>query len=152
MATFFGSMEEMKKVFNKFDKNGDGKICRDELKSIISALSSQPPSSGEIDQIMMVMDKDGKGYIDLDEFIAFQGITGTDGDDNRIGNEELKDAFDFYDLDKNGLISANELHAVLKRLGEECSLSDCKRMISKFDDNGDGNVDFDEFKKMMTNA
>ncbi|KAK8569095.1 hypothetical protein V6N13_106973 [Hibiscus sabdariffa] len=152
MAIFFGSVEEMKKVFNKFDKNGDGKICREELKSVLSALSSQPPSSDEIDKIMTVMDRDGKGYIDLDEFIAFQGSAGVDGEENRTGNEELKDAFDLYDLDKNGLISANELHAVLKRLGEECSLSDCQRMISKFDENGDGNVDFQEFKKMMTNA
>ncbi|KAK8694371.1 hypothetical protein V6N13_071925 [Hibiscus sabdariffa] len=152
MAAFFGSVEEMKKVFNKFDKNGDGKICREELKSILSALSSQPPSSDEIDTIMTVMDRDGKGYIDLDEFIAFQGTAGLDGEESRTGNEELKDAFDLYDLDKNGLISANELHAVLKRLGEECSLSDCQRMISKFDENGDGHVDFQEFKKMMTNA
>ncbi|KAG8482865.1 hypothetical protein CXB51_024180 [Gossypium anomalum] len=65
MATFLGSIEEMKKVFNKFDKNSDGKICRKELKSILSALGSRP-SSDEVDQIMLEMDKDGNGYIDLD--------------------------------------------------------------------------------------
>ncbi|KAK6266647.1 hypothetical protein QUC31_017484 [Theobroma cacao] len=138
-------MEEMKEVFNKFDKNGDGKISRDELKSILSALGS-PPSSDEVDRIMSMMDKDGNGYVDLDEFIAFHGtnINGN-GDDSQY-------AFDMYDLDKNGLISANELHAVLKRLGEKCSLSDCRRMISQVDKDGDGNVNFEEFKKMMTNA
>ncbi|MBA0578549.1 probable calcium-binding protein CML23 [Gossypium raimondii] len=152
MASFLGSVEEMKKVFNKFDKNGDGKISRDELKSVLTALGSAP-SSGEVDRIMSEMDKDGNGYVDLDEFVAFQQTNINDDDgEAQCGNKELKDAFDMYDLDKNGLISANELHAVLKRLGEKCSLSDCRRMISQVDKDGDGNVNFDEFKKMMTNA
>ncbi|XP_021296616.1 probable calcium-binding protein CML23 [Herrania umbratica] len=152
MASPLGSMEEMKEVFKKFDKNGDGKISRDELKTILSALGS-PPSSDEVDRIMSMMDKDGNGYVDLDEFIAFHGTNiNSNGDDSQCGNKELKDAFDMYDLDKNGLISANELHAVLKRLGEKCSLSDCRRMISQVDKDGDGNVNFEEFKKMMTNA
>ncbi|XVE72204.1 hypothetical protein DITRI_Ditri11bG0020400 [Diplodiscus trichospermus] len=150
MASFLGSREEMKKVFSKFDKNGDGKISRSELKSVLSALSSAP-SSDEVDRIMSEMDKDGNGYVDLDEFIAFHG-TNITGDETQCGNKELKDAFDLYDLDKNGLISANELHAVLKKLGEKCSLSDCRRMISQVDKDGDGNVNFEEFKKMMTNA
>ncbi|KAK8639288.1 hypothetical protein V6N13_137676 [Hibiscus sabdariffa] len=140
----------MRKVFNKFDKNGDGKISREELKSVLGALGSTP-SSDEVDRIMWAMDKDGNGYVDLDEFIAFQG-TSVNGDDAQCANKELKDAFDMYDLDKNGLISANELHAVMKRLGEKCSLSDCRRMISQVDKDGDGNVNFEEFKKMMTNA
>ncbi|XVF82748.1 hypothetical protein PTKIN_Ptkin16aG0074400 [Pterospermum kingtungense] len=148
MAAFFGSTQEMKKVFKKFDKNGDGKISREELKSILGALGSTP-SSDEVDRIMSEMDKDGNGYVDLDEFIAFHG-TNINGDETELGDKELKDAFDMYDLDKNGFISANELNAALIRLGETCSLSDCQRMISQVDKNGDGNVDFEEFKKMMT--
>lgn len=146
MAGFLGSKEEMKEVFNKFDKNGDGKISREELISILSALGSAP-SSDEVDRIMSEMDKDGNGYVDLEEFMAFQR-TETNG--HETGDKDLKDAFDLYDLDRNGVISASELHAVMKRLGEKCSLSDCRRMISKVDNNGDGSVDFEEFKKMMT--
>ncbi|XVE78661.1 hypothetical protein DITRI_Ditri13aG0164500 [Diplodiscus trichospermus] len=151
MASSLGSIEEMKKIFNKFDKNGDGKISRDELKSVLSALGSAP-SSDEVDRVMSEMDADGNGYVDLDEFIAFHGTSSNNGEDSQSGDKELKDAFDMYDLDKNGLISANELHAVLKRLGEKCSLSDCQRMISQVDKDGDGNVNFEEFKKMMTNS
>ncbi|XVF71448.1 hypothetical protein PTKIN_Ptkin12aG0038300 [Pterospermum kingtungense] len=151
MAGFLGSVEEMKKVFNKFDKNGDGKISRDELKSILSALGSTP-SSDEVDKIMSEMDKDGNGYVDLDEFMAFHGTDANGGETEPCGEKELKDAFNMYDLDKNGLISASELHAVLKRLGEKCTLSDCRRMISQVDKDGDGNVNFEEFKKMMTHG
>lgn len=136
--------EEVRKVFDKFDKNGDGKISRDELREILRALGSERTSSEEAKKVMAELDKDGDGFIDIAEFADF--YCGSPG-----STKELKDAFDMYDLDKNGLISAKELHAVLKSLGEKCSLKDCSKMISKVDVDGDGNVNFEEFKKMMAN-
>lgn len=97
---------------------------------------------------MAEIDKDGDGYIDLNEFADFhrcnpEGSTGGGGD------KELRDAFELYDKDKNGVISARELHAVMKSLGEKCSYRDCCKMISSVDEDGDGCVNFEEFKKMM---
>lgn len=147
-ATSFGSLEEARKVFNKFDKNGDGKISADELKDIISALSSKT-SPEEVERVMQEIDKDGDGYIDFDEFVEFHmGGASSSGD----GSKELKDAFDLFDVDKNGLISVQELHSVLRKLGEKCSKNDCEKMIKKVDADGDGHVNFEEFKKMMTRA
>lgn len=143
-----GTMDDVKKVFNKFDKNGDGKISSSELKDVLSALGSDT-SSDEVKSIMVVLDKDGDGYVDLQEFAELH-VNGSDGDHS--SSKELRDAFDLYDLDKNGLISASELHAVLKRLGEKCSLNDCRKMIRSVDADGDGNVNLEEFKKMMTRA
>ncbi|CAN1122769.1 Probable calcium-binding protein CML23 [Linum perenne] len=95
--------------------------------------------------MMKEFDKDGDGYIDLDEFVGFIHSGGG-------GRKELKDAFDLYDMDKNGLISANELHAVMKMLGLKCSMGDCKKMIRQVDQDGDGSVNFEEFKKMMASG
>lgn len=149
-----GTMDEVQKIFNKFDTNRDGRISCDELRHVLRALGSET-SSDEVKRIMSEIDKDGDGYIDVNEFAEFH--SGSDGDHcdseaGAAGDKELKDAFDLYDLDKNGLISASELHAVLKRLGEKCSLSDCSRMIRSVDADGDGSVNFKEFKKMMTRA
>ncbi|XP_022143269.1 probable calcium-binding protein CML23 [Momordica charantia] len=142
-----GSMDEVTKVFNKFDKNGDGKISVNELGDALGELGGKV-SSDEVRRIMAEIDKDGDGFIDLDEFAEFhQDVSATGG-----GNKDLQDAFDLYDIDKNGLISAKELHSVLKRLGEKCSLKDCCRMISSVDVDGDGHVNFEEFKKMMTRS
>ena len=102
-------------------------------------------TSEEVKRMMEALDQNGDGFIDLKEFADFHCTEPGKDDSN-----ELRDAFDLYDLDKNGLISANELHAVLKKLGEKCSLNDCKKMISNVDVDGDGNVNFEEFKKMMT--
>ncbi|CAH8277307.1 unnamed protein product [Arabidopsis lyrata] len=143
-----GSMDDIKKVFQRFDKNGDGKISVDELKEVIRALS--PTASPEETVTMMKQfDLDGNGFIDLDEFVALFQIGIGGGGNNR---SDLKEAFELYDLDGNGRISAKELHSVMKNLGEKCSVQDCKKMISKVDIDGDGCVNFDEFKKMMSNG
>lgn len=143
----FGSMEDIRKIFNKFDKNGDGKISSDEVKDSLKELGVQT-TTDQVQYMMQEYDKDGDGYIDLDEFVEFiqHGGKDCDGDNNK----ELKDAFDLYDGDKNGLISANELHKVMKNLGLKCSMSDCMKMISQVDEDGDGSVNFEEFKKMMS--
>ncbi|XP_058079389.1 probable calcium-binding protein CML27 [Magnolia sinica] len=140
----FQNMEEIEKVFNRFDANGDGKISAVELGDVLRALGSSP-SDDELRRIMDEIDSDGDGFIDLKEFTAFHCAGAHDGG-------EMKDAFDTYDQDKDGLISAEELHEVLEKLGESCSVEDCKRMIKSVDSDGDGNVNFDEFKTMMTNG
>ncbi|KAK6125752.1 hypothetical protein DH2020_040507 [Rehmannia glutinosa] len=85
--------------------------------------------------------------VDLTEFKSFH-YGGSSGDENK--EKELKEAFDLYDKDKNGKISATELHAVLGSLGEDCSIKDCGRMIGSFDVDGDGCINYEKFKKMMT--
>lgn len=139
------SMDEVQKVFNQFDSNGDGKISVSELDNVLKALGSNV-SPDELTRVMADLDTDRDGFIGLDEFAAFCR-SGTD----EGGDAELRDAFDLYDSDRNGLISVKELHLVLNRLGMTCSPDDCKRMIGSVDSDGDGNVNFEEFRKMMTN-
>lgn len=141
-----GTMEEVEKVFSRFDKNGDGKISAEEFAEVLRALGSHT-SPDELTRIMSEIDTDGDGFIDLKEFADFHRATDSNG-----GLAELRDAFDMYDRDKNGLISASELHAVFKSLGEKVTLKDCSRMISSVDADGDGCVNFEEFKKMMTRS
>ncbi|KAB2084298.1 hypothetical protein ES319_A05G325700v1 [Gossypium barbadense] len=72
---------------------------------------------------------------------------------NGVESEEvLKDAFSVYDRNGNGWISAEELQEVLKSLGDECSMEECRKMISRVDNDGNGMIDFQEFKVMMVAA
>ncbi|XVF54331.1 hypothetical protein PTKIN_Ptkin05aG0172600 [Pterospermum kingtungense] len=65
--------------------------------------------------------------------------------------EEVKEAFDVFDENKDGFIDAKELWHVLVSLGfsTEVSEEDCKRMINGFDDDFDGRIDLTEFMKVM---
>jgi calcium-binding protein CML len=140
-------MEEVEKVFKRFDTNGDGKISVSELGAVLNSLGSSFSDDDELQRIMDELDSDHDGFISLAEFASFCSSGSEDG-----GASELRDAFDLYDQDKNGLISASELHLVLNRLGMKCSVDDCNRMIHSVDSDGDGTVNFEEFQKMMTTA
>ncbi|XP_075474552.1 putative calcium-binding protein CML18 [Primulina tabacum] len=134
--------QQLQNIFNKYDANGDGKISLHELGAILESLGSATPAD-EAAREMTELDSDGDGSIDFNEFKAFHCSGGGDN------NKELKEAFDLYDKDKNGKISASELHTVLRSLGDKCSIKDCRRMIGSVDVDGDGCVNFDEFIRMM---
>lgn len=137
--------EELEQVFKKFDVNGDGKISAEELGSIMGSLGS-PATEEELSIMIREVDSDEDGFINLQEFVALN--TKDVNYDEVLDN--LRDAFHVFDTDKSGSISAEELKDVLMSLGEECTLAECRKMISGVDSDGNGTVSFDEFKVMMT--
>ncbi|XP_052187213.1 probable calcium-binding protein CML25 [Diospyros lotus] len=136
--------EELKHVFNKFDVNGDGKISSSELGSILGSIG-HTATDAELEAMIRAVDADGDGFIDFDEFVA---LNTNDVDSDEV-LENLKEAFSVFDIDKNGSISADELQNVFRSLGEDCSISECRKMIDGADSNGDGLISFEEFKTMM---
>lgn len=147
---YLKDMDEVQKVFNRFDANRDGMISSDELAGVLRALGSDP-SDQEVDQMMAEIDSDKDGRVSLQEFAAFcNGDSGSQFS-AEDGERDLREAFEHYDQDGNGQISSTELHQILSRLGERCTVDDCARMIKSFDSDGDGYVSFDEFRKMMGN-
>ncbi|KAL4348387.1 hypothetical protein GQ457_17G014480 [Hibiscus cannabinus] len=137
-------LQELEQVFKKFDANGDGKISSSELGSIMGSLGQQL-SDEELQKMVKEVDADGDGFIDFQEFVELN----TKGVDSNEALENLKEAFSVYDLDGNGSISAEELHQVLQSLGDECSIAECRKMISGVDKDGNGLIDFEEFQLMM---
>ncbi|XP_022725733.1 probable calcium-binding protein CML25 [Durio zibethinus] len=137
-------LKELEEVFKKFDVNGDGKISSSELGSIMGSVGRRP-SEEELQKMIKEFDADGDGFLNFNEFVELN----TKGVDSDEVLENLKDAFSVYDIDGNGSISAEELHEVLKSLGDECSIAECRKMISGIDKDGNGMIDFEEFKVMM---
>merc|ERR1712224_803629 len=65
--------------------------------------------------------------------------------------QEIKEAFDLFDTDGSGNIDVKELTIAMKALGCEPKPGEIEKMISEVDDDGGGEIGFDEFLKMMTN-
>ncbi|XP_062000048.1 probable calcium-binding protein CML23 [Rosa rugosa] len=151
-ASSFAAMEvsnQFKQVFEVMDANGDGKISPVELSEVLCCLGYKNKSAAakEAEGMVREMDCNGDGFIDLDEFMNAVNVNDTKSN----GCDDLMDAFLIFDTDKNGKISAKELRRVLVSLGcERSSLKECKQMIKGVDKNGDGVVDFEEFRLMMT--
>merc|ERR1712129_433830 len=63
---------------------------------------------------------------------------------------EMRAVFDEFDEDKGGSIDAKELQRAMDSLGQTLSMQEVNDLILEIDANGDGEVDFDEFKVMAT--
>lgn len=59
--------------------------------------------------------------------------------------EHYKCAFDMFDVDRTGNITAIELVAVMAKVGVEITVEGATDLISKIDLNGDGIIDLREF-------
>jgi calcium-binding protein CML len=134
---------EMKQVFDKFDANKDGKISQQEYKAVLRALG-KGAMIGEVPKIFEVVDLDGDGFIDFREFMEVQRKGGG------VKSMDIQNAFRTFDSNGDGKISPEEVLEMLRRLGERCSLEDCRRMVRAVDTDGDGMVNMDEFMTMMT--
>ncbi|KAJ3697503.1 hypothetical protein LUZ61_001208 [Rhynchospora tenuis] len=136
---------EFREAFSLFDKDNDGFITKQELATVIRQLG-QNPSDEDVQEMIREVDADGNGTVDFPEFLALmeKKLKETDSED------ELREAFKVFDKDNNGFISASELRTVLMNLGENISDAEVDEMIKEADANGDGQVDYAEFVKMMT--
>ena len=64
--------------------------------------------------------------------------------------KEYQDAFEMFDKDKDGTITAKELANVMETLtGEKPSLNEINSMIKEVDLNSDGKIELEEFITLM---
>ncbi|KAF8402300.1 hypothetical protein HHK36_013252 [Tetracentron sinense] len=137
---------ELQRVFQMFDRNGDGSITKKELSDSLENLGIFIPEKDLI-QMIEKIDVNGDGCVDMEEFGAlYETIM-----DERDEEEDMREAFNVFDQNGDGFITGEELRSVLASLGlkQGRTIEDCKRMIMKVDADGDGMVNFKEFKQMM---
>ena len=71
------------------------------------------------------------------------------GHKKKEDDQQLRKAFQQYDKDGNGYITAKELREVMEGVGEQLSSKEVQKMINAADSDGDGRIDYTEFVKMM---
>lgn len=143
-------------VFSTFDKNGDGYITEQELQESLKSLGLSWEEK-HVASLVENLDSNKDGLIDLVEFQALYkqlgGLVGEGEEEEVVGvEEELREAFDVFDTNGDGQITVEELWLVMSSLGLGQGVDDCMSMIKKVDMDGDGKVNFQEFKAMMQSA
>ncbi|NWI37935.1 CALMS protein, partial [Picathartes gymnocephalus] len=136
---------EFKEAFSLFDRDGDGRVGTKELGTVMRSLGLNP-SEAELQAMVGELDADGSGTVDFPEFLSLMARKAKDTD----SEEEIREAFRVFDKDGNGYISAAELRHVMTNLGEKLTDEEVDEMIKEADGNNDGQVNYEEFVRMMT--
>jgi calmodulin len=134
-----------KESFKSFDKKGEDKIKVGDLEAAMKKLGHNIKPDW-LEKIEHMIDSEGTGYVEFDEFCAIVRKKAQDDEDER----ELREMFRILDKEKRGEVNTNELRWILKKLGDDLSEADIDDMIADVDTDGSGWVDYNEFYKLMT--
>jgi len=132
---------EYKQTFDMFDTDQSGRISTAELGQVMEQLG-QHPTETDLQAMVSEVDTDGDGEINFEEFLLMMAKKEND-------NDEIRAAFEIFDKNHDGFISPTELRTVMESLGEVLSEEDIDVMMKGADQNGDGQVSFEEFAVMM---
>ncbi|EXJ55571.1 calmodulin [Cladophialophora yegresii CBS 114405] len=97
----------------------------------------QNPSDSELQDMINEVDADHSGSIDFDEFLKMMSTTVKAQD----FAHETRAAFNVFDKDGSGTISADELRQVMKSLGENLTDEEIDEMIREADKDSNGTID-----------
>uniref|UniRef100_A0A8C2MVS3 EF-hand domain-containing protein n=1 Tax=Cricetulus griseus TaxID=10029 RepID=A0A8C2MVS3_CRIGR len=122
--------QEVREAFDLFDSDGSGTIDVKELKVALRALGFEPRKE-EMTKMISEVDKEATGKIKKDT------------------KEEILKAFRLFDDDETGKISFRNLKRVANELGENLTDEELQEMIDEADRDGDGEVNEEEFLKIM---
>ena len=134
----------LRKVFEQLDADGNGNLDYDELLRGLTSLYGEEYAKSETERIFTLVDGDKSGQIEFSEYL----IASVDKE-NLLKEDKLKATFSLYDKDGSGSISLEEFKEVLG-IGKKINPQVWDQMITEIDEDGDGEVDFGEFKTMMT--
>jgi len=135
-------VDNLKNIFKKLDRNGDGRLTYTELREGFETILGKYISEVELNNIIMYVDQDKDGYIEYEEFLRAALNKNT-----AISEENLKHAFNMFDDNKDGRLSAEEVKTILGTNNSEY-ITD---IIQEIDKNNDGYISFQEFSSLMLN-
>jgi calcium-dependent protein kinase len=93
---------------------------------------------------MRSVDLDGNGSIDYNEF-----LTATINREKILSQKNLELAFQAFDKDGSGKISTDEIMQIFNN-AELKDKSIFEKIVGEADENGDGEISYEEFKNLMT--
>ena len=131
--------EDLRNIFKEFDHSNKGVISKEDFKEQLEKIYGEIITNELADEVFEQLDLDNSGSISYNEF-----ITSVIGNRKNMTEERLENAFKMLDKDNNGLLSIDEIKSYF---GGENEI--WKEVLKDVDENGDGQIDFKEFHKIM---
>ena len=124
------------------DFDGNGCLSKGELSQAIAGASLASAAADIASWVELVFDSidtDGSGEIEYSEYLTAALDEGSYRSDSAI-----QAAFRVFDIDNSGKVSAREFARVLDVMHE-----DIVTFMGEFDADGDGEINFEEFKNIV---
>jgi len=140
-------IDKLRQTFMQLDKNGDGLLTVVEMKEGLekAGVENVPP---ELKAILMAVDSDGSGVVDYTEFLA-----ATLDKSVYMKEDVCWQAFRIFDRNGDGKIDKKEMSYVLNDDGVQGAAGrDIAQIMQDVDEDGDGEINFQEFMSMMKKA
>merc|ERR1719297_764513 len=147
LSSQFKSVADIKAAFKRLDANGDGQICRDEMRNGMRL------GDADLDVVFALGDLDGDGEISLAEFIRVMSPS-TATALARFRNafmtiEDVVSAFRIIDSNNDGSLSKAELESGMNSFGKKFTGKEIESVFALADVNSDGEINYGEFVSLM---
>jgi len=138
----------LRRIFHKLDANGNGTLSVEELVQGLGEAVGRIGADEEITRVLEQIDTDGNRSIDYTEFLAatFACKKGA------FRDEICEAAFSLFDGDGSGKLSLLELTEFIGLDINDDTLSNASTtasLLDKYDTDGDGTIDVEEFKRLL---
>ena len=147
-TTLYGyTYEYLTRVFNEY-KNENGSIDEDNLQLLVKQEFNKKLEKAEVKRLMLQIDQDGNGTLELDEFFQFI----RDLEKNEIDEEISKTAFRIFDRDDKGYISAESVYHFYNAFRENnISLKDIELVFRRIKNEaeGEGTINYQDFNSLF---
>ena len=136
--------KELRKCFIQFDSNGDGRLDKQELINGLKTVDTKNNLEQEVERVMSIIDVDGNGFIEYEEFLR------ASIDINKIlTDDNIKIVFQLFDANNTGKITPMELKRVMDINTADVSDEVWAQIIDDIDLDKDGVISYYEFKEML---
>ncbi|XP_071899180.1 uncharacterized protein [Anas platyrhynchos] len=130
---------QLREAFDLFDADGSGQMDVGDLKITMRALGCELRKE-EMRKIISQVDEEGSGKINFESFLQAEPYS----------KKEILKGFKLFDCDGTGKISFEKLKLVATEVGEDITDEELQEMINEADVDGDGEVDQQEFLRILT--
>ncbi|XP_048815931.1 uncharacterized protein LOC125699928 [Lagopus muta] len=137
--------QQLREAFDTFDPDGSGLIDVKDLKLTMRALGCELRKA-EMKRIISEVDENGSGKINFESFLRVM----TQKMAEPFSKEEILKGFKLFDYDGTGKISFEKLKLVASEVKEDITDEELQEMIDEADVDGDGEVDPEEFLRILT--
>ncbi|KAF7132189.1 hypothetical protein RHSIM_Rhsim09G0028900 [Rhododendron simsii] len=137
----------IKQMFHMMDTDKNGNLTFEELKHGLHKMG-QPVADPDVQMLMDAADVDGNGLLNCEEFVTLSVHLKKIGEGD---DEQLRQAFRYFDKDESGYIEVEELREGLveDNLGPNNDQV-IRDIIFDVDLDKDGRISYPEFEAMMT--